>query len=248
MKDVLSQTLKKYVEIFLKEYSKYLDNNQIDLLKRINYDNIFSYMDIPLPFGITSFGRIYLSNQVENLLNSLKKMPNYNIKRENLHNKNISSYLKYICENGYNIEDFYQDFLMYYIFFMVVDSRFLNKGFINQEIKYLSIKYSIRCANLYAKEESLISKITFLSNETCRKILFMDSVNAYKYINDNYGFKYAEFLLDLEKTVKDESLNIWQNDYPGVNGFLNYADSYDKISYADAYDEILDFRVNNNLL
>ena len=152
MIDDLNKKLKKYVTIFINEYSDFLSIEQLEVLKSINYGNAITLDDISKPTGLVSLGKIYLPKNNE-LFENFKKMSNYNSKREDLYNKNMASYLEYMCENGYSIEDYYDDILMYFIFKMVIkNTSGMINGLINQEMKYLSIKYSIRIANLYPRE------------------------------------------------------------------------------------------------
>ncbi len=246
----LTNILKKYVTIFVNEYGDYLSREELEILKEINYDDAIKEEDINYPFGEISLGRICLSSISDELMNNLKNMPNYNTKRSLLHNKNLSSYLKYMCDNGYQKEDYYGDILMYFVFRLVIKnpSSFIN-GLINQEIKFLSIKYSLRMASLYPREEAVISKITpFLGIDTTRRILFMDRPTAFKYINDKHGYRFAFFVDEIENLINEEFNNNIKDEYQGYQGFLDYADDYDHISYGDVYNHILDFEVENNLI
>ena len=140
----LIEILKKDISIFIKEYSDFLDENQLEILKNIDYNNIFIFSDINIPFGTVYLDKIYISNTNIELINNLKKMPNYNSKRFPLINKNLSSYIKYMCDNGYDLINLYNDIIWYFIFSMVIkNNSFLIQGVINQEMKFLSIKYSI---------------------------------------------------------------------------------------------------------
>ena len=246
----LTNILKKYVAIFVNEYGDYLSKEKLESLKEINYEDAIKEEDMNNPFGLISLGRICFSNISNELIDNLKNMPNYNTKKSLLHNKNLSSYLKYMCDNGYQKEDYYEDILMYFVFRLVIKNKssFIN-GLINQEIKYLSIKYSIRAASLYPREEAIISKITpFLGIDAIRKILFMDKPTAFKYLNDNYGYRYAFFIDEIERLIDEEFNNSIKEEYPGYQGFLDYTIDYDNVSYGDVYNHILDFQVENNLI
>ena len=248
IENMLSELLKNYVIVFLEEYHSFLSNSQIEILKNIDYRKIISFTNTNVPFGMVDYDKIYLSNVSNTLIDNIKLMDEYNTKRYFLNNKNLSSYLKYICENGYNLLEYYSDVLMYFVFKLVIkDNSGFTNGLINQEIKFLSIKYSIRCANLYAKEEKVISKITpiFKAN-TIRSILFMDKVSRFKYLNDNYGLRYAEFIENISDMI-DKEFKSLDKDVSSYDGFLDYVSIYDKLSYIDAYDCILDFKAQNSL-
>ena len=250
MIEELNNILKKYVTIFINEYSSYLSKDQLESLKEINYDKAICFMDITRPFGVISLGQICLSKVSDELINNLRNMPNYNTKKTLLHNKNMSSYLKYMCDNGYSVLDYYSDILFYFVFDLVIKNHSgLVYGLINQEIKYLSIKYSLRLASIYAREEAVLEKVTpLLGIETCRKILFMDKASCFKYLNDNYGFRYANLISNIESLINNEYNNLEKKDYVGFQGFLDYTEEYDNISYGDVYNYILDFKVENNIL
>ena len=106
-KDFFKETLKKYIAIFILEYKKYLDKDQLDNLNSIDYDNIVTTVDTKYPFGVILFDKIHLSSSNEELIDSLKKMPNYNTKKYEARCKNLSSYIKYMCDNGYDLNNLY---------------------------------------------------------------------------------------------------------------------------------------------
>ena len=248
MKERLSNLLKKYVGVFINEYADYLSKEQLETLKKINYQDIINVYDLSVPFGVIQYGKIYMT-EVEPLMSNLKKMPNYNTQKSILHNQNLSSYLQYMCANGYDSIDYYEDILLYFVFFMVIKNNSgLIKGIINQEIRFLSIKYSLRFASLFAREEKVVSKITpVLKMDGCRKILFMDKASSFKYLNDNYGFRYATLVNHISDLIDSEFKLINEKEYSGFNGFLDYVNDYERIYYVDAYNEILDFEAQNSL-
>ena len=249
IENTLGEMLKKYVSIFINEYHSLLSKEQLETLKELNYNNIINFDNLEVPFGKVYFGKIYLSEISCDLINNLHNMEGFNSHKYDLNNKDISSYLQYMCDNGYSLLEYLGDILMYFVFDMVIKDKngFIN-GLINQEIKYLKIKYSIRSANLYAKEEKVVSKITpIFKLETLRKIMFMDRPTAFKYLNDNYGFRFAKLIDDIISLMDNQSQKINRKDYSGLEGFLNYADDYDNLVYSDVYNYLLDFEVENKL-
>ena len=249
MVDDLNKLFKKYVAIFINEYSDFLSKEQLEVLKTINYDNVITFDNIPRPLGMISLGKIYWPNSTS-IFKNFKSMPNYNTKKEELDNKNMTSYLKYMCDNGYDINDYYSDILMYFVFNLVIKSPSgLINGLINQEMKYLSIKYSIRIANLYAREEVITDRISpIIEIKDCRKMIFMDRASSFKYLNDNYGYRVAKLVLDIDDSIDDEYKKISLKEYPGNNGILDYIDDYDHLLYGDAYNCILDYETENSLV
>ncbi len=246
----LSVIFKKYVTIFLEEYAEYLSKEQLEILRNFNYEKAICLDSVDKPFGEISLGRVCLAKDSDELINKLKNMPNYNTVKSNLHNKNMSSYLKYMCDNGYSVEDYYCDILMYFVFKLVIKNNSgIIWGLINQEMKYLSIKYSLRLAFIYAREDAVVGKITpILGINTCRKLIFMDNSTAFKYLNEKYGFRYANLFNDVSILIDKSYIPLKNKEYDGFEGFLNYTEEYDKISYGDAYNCILDFKAENNLL
>ena len=249
MKNELIIMLKKYVLIFLNEYKDFLSKESIELLKNIDYENIFVFDDFNIPFGTVFLDKIYLCNSNNELINSLEKMSNYNSIKKPKNNKNLSSYLKYICDNGYNLLDLYSDILMYFVFSLVIkNDSFFTNGLINQEMHLLSIKYNLRIASLYAREEKIIERITHIFKfDVMRRILFMDNFACFKYLCDNYGYRYAKMLDDIRNLIDDECKKIDNKDYSGIKGLIEYTNDYDNISYGDVYNYLLDFEVNNTL-
>ena len=249
MIDDLNKLFKKYVSVFIEEYANYLSKDQLESLKDINFNNAIKLDSTTRPFGIISLGQVNLPNYSEELISNLKKMPNYDKHHSMLNNRNISSYLKYMCDSGYNSFDYYADILMYFVFKLVIKNNCgLINGLVNQEIKYLSIKYSFRFANLYPREEAISNKITpFLGMEGCRKIIFSDAATAFKYLNDTKGFRIANLVHNVETLIEDEYQVLSKNDYNGYRGFLDYATDYDHLTYGDVYNYILEFEVENEL-
>lgn len=249
MIDNLNNIFKKYIKIFIEEYAEYLSKDQLELLKDFNFDNAIKLDSTNRPFGIISLGQINLADYSDELINNLKKMPNYNTNKYELNNKNLSSYLKYMCDSGYNVIDYYSDILMYFVFKLVIkNTNGLINGLINQEMKYLGVKYSLRIAYLYPREEAIVNKITpFLGIEGCRKIIFSDSATAFKYLNDNMGFRVAKMVNEVEELIEDEYEKLNKKEYIGYDGFLNYASDYDHLLYGDVYNYLLDFEVENSL-
>ena len=96
MIDDLNKVFKKYVSVFIQEYADYLSVEQLELLRGINFDNAIKLDSTNKPFGIINLGQINLSDYSEELINNLKKMPNYNTSRYELNNRNLSAYLKYM--------------------------------------------------------------------------------------------------------------------------------------------------------
>ena len=98
---------------------------------------------------------------------------------------------------------------------------------------------------MYAREEKIVGKLSsILSYDVIRKILFMDKPSGFKYINDNYGFRYAELLNNIINLVDIEYKKI-NKDYSGIKGLIEYTNDYDNLSYSDVYNCILDFEADN---
>ena len=249
MIEELNSIFKGYIAIFIEEYASYLSKEQLELLKSINFNNAIKLDSTSKPFGIVSLGQINLSDYSKELIDNLKKMPNYNSRHTEIHNKNISSYLRYMCDSGYNLIDYYSDILMYFVFKLVIKNNTgLVNGLINQEMKYLSIKYSLRLAFLYPREDAITTKISpFLGMDGCRKIIFSDSATSFKYLNDNIGYRIAKLTYDVSLLIENEYNKLKIKNYEGYNGFLEYATDYDHLSYGDVYNYILDFQVENEL-
>lgn len=249
MIDELNKVFKEYVSIFIQEYTDYLSIEQLDLLKSINFNNAIKLDSTSKPFGIISLGQINLSDYSEELINNLKKMPSYNSKHDKLNNKNLTSYLRYMCDSGYSLLDYYSDILMYFVFKLVIkNSNGLINGLINREIKTLASKYSFRFANLYPREEAIVSKLTkFLDTDECRKIIFSDNATSFKYLNDNKGFRFAELIDNVQELIDDEYQELSNKDYNGYTGFLDYTVDYDNLSYGSVYNCILNYEAENEL-
>lgn len=246
---ILREKLKEYVKIFLHEYEAFLSKEQLEILRNINYETIISLDKVDNPLGDICYGKISLSEDMNSFFDNLKTMKEYNSKKYFLNNKNLSSYLEYMCHNGYSVLEYYQDILMYFVFYLVIKNKssFYN-GLINQEIKYLSIKYHLRFVNLYAKEEMLVEKITpIFKIDGMRKILFMDKTNCFKYISDYFGFRYAKMVEEINSLMEDKQEMIKKKDYQGIKGFLDYIDDYDSIIYGDVYNYLLDFEIENKI-
>lgn len=241
MKDKISALLKKYVSIFLKEYSSYLNKDQLMLLKNIDYNQIIKISDFSIPVGIINYSSIYLS---DNLLNIPKKN---NIKESWLNNKNYTGYLKYLNEIGCNTYEYYAHQLMFLVFKLVIgkESGLIN-GFINYEVNNLRRKYRFQAVNLYQREEVISRRvIKVLGREKVLKIMFMDMPSSFRYLNDYLGYRYADFYYRITFLVDKEYQKIRPDKYTNKDGLINYAKDYDKLLYGEAYNYLLDFNINN---
>lgn len=245
----LNELLKKYVSIFLDEYADFLDHEQLEILRDINYEKVIHFNELSYPLGIVNFNQIYLSNSIDGLIKAISNMPNYGSRSSYLNNKNYSSYLKYICDNGYTKDEYYADQLMYFIFKLVIKNNSgLIDGLINKEISYLSNKYRIRMVNLYKREEVIADKvIEFIGRDNARKVMFMDKTSAFKYLNGQEGYRYAELFYNVCNLVDDNYKVLFDKNYQGVSGIIDYAKDYDSILYGDVYNCLLDFSVKNVL-
>lgn len=242
MKNKISNLLKKYVNIFIKEYSSYLNKEQLETLKNINYEQVIKTNDFSIPVGIINYNSIYISN---NLLNIQKK----NNRESWINNKNYSSYLKYLNNVGCNTYDYYAHQLMFLVFKLVIgnDSGLIN-GFINFEVNNLRRKYNFQAVNLYKREEVISSKIIkVLGRERVLKIMFMDMPSSFKYLNDSLGYRYADFYYQLTLMVDNEYKKIKPDNYTNKDGLTKYANDYDKLLYGDAYNYLLEFNISNSL-
>ena len=244
----LKKLLQKFVALFVKEYGKFLDREQLETLRNIDYESIIHISKYDYPLGVVNLNQIYFTDQVDGLIDTMKTMEEYGHYNTFLNNKTFTSYLKYCRDNGYDTYTFYADQLMYLVFDLVVKNKsFLNKGFINLEIRTLSRKYHIQMPNLYSREERIAGRILkVLGRENILNILFKSNVDAYKYLCDNVGFRYGEMINIVTDLVDDSSEILRNKDYKGFKGFINYAKDYDGIEYGDAYNYLLDFYAENN--
>ena len=91
-----------------------------------------------------NLNQIYFTDQVDGLIDTMKTMENYGHYNTFLNNKTFTSYLKYCKDNGYDTYSFYADQLIYLVFDLVVKNKsFLNKGFINLEVRNIILSRRI---------------------------------------------------------------------------------------------------------
>lgn len=242
MEEKLGVLFKKYVKYFVKEYSDYLNKDQLEIIKNIDYNKVIKLTDNHLPVGIIDYSTIYVSRNLVHGNNSL-------VNTEWINNKNYMSYLKYINQLNYDTYHYYQDQLMFLLFKLVIDNDSgLINGFINYEVNNLRRKYNFQAVNLYKREEVISIKVVKLfGRDICRKIMFMDMPTAFKYLNDNLGYRYAEFYYQLTKLVDDVFDKVNKKSYDEPGGLLKYANDYDHLLYGDVYNYLLDFSINNSL-
>jgi hypothetical protein len=244
----LKESLKRYVAIFVKEYSKFLNREQLETLRNIDYDSIIHIDENNYPIGFVNLNQIYLNNKVDELVRTMKTMDNYGHYNTFLNNKTYTAYLKYARDNGYDSYAFYADQLIYLVFDLIVKNKsYLNKGFINLEVRNISRKYHIQLPNLYSREERIAGRILgVLERKHILNILFKNEVDAYKYLCENVGYRFAEMYADVTSLVDDNTSFLKTKDYTGFKGFINYAKDYDGIKYGDVYNYLLDFYAEND--
>ena len=237
---MLANNLKRFVNLFFQEYSKYLNKDQLETIKNINYDNIIHIDKLDYPLGITNLGQIYFNNADE-LMETMKKTDYYGSGNLTINNKNYTNYLQYMCEKKYNAYQYYSDQLLYMIFKLVRrDDSCLNNGLINYEITYLCYKYNIRIPNLYKKEEVIVERlIKIIGHEHLLNIIFKSYIDAYIYLNNNLGYRFAELYKNVYQML-DEN-NLVDKSYTGTQGYIDYARDYDDIGYGDALNCMLEF-------
>ena len=247
MEKSLIDLLKKYISIFIEEYSIYLDKEQLELLKNINYANIFEIADLSNPIGTVCLEKIQLPKSADDLIIAMKKMDNYGQNRHYTINHNCEAYLKSICDNGYDVYDYYANYLMYFVFKLIVkNDSIITDGFISNEILLLGDKYHFRCSNVFAREQFIAHKLsTIIGYSVCRNILFMDKPSAFRYLCEYKGYRYARLYNDISDFIDTKFKKIKKNDYQGFEGIITYAKDYDSISYGDIYNHLLDFEVDN---
>ena len=240
MKDKISALLKKYVNIFLKEYSSYLNKEQLILLKQINYNQIIKFANFSIPVGIINYSSIYLS---DNLLNIPKTNNKYII-----NNKNYTSYLKILNNNGCNTYEYYAHQLMFLVFKLVINQETgLINGFINYEINNLKRKYKFQAVNLYQREELIANKVrNVLGRDNVLKIMFMDMPSSFKYLNNILGYRYADYYYRVSLLMDNEYKKIRIDNYTSKDGLVKYARDYDSLLYGSVYNYLLDFSINNS--
>ena len=242
MREKLSGLLKKYVTIFMNEYANFLTKQQLQLLKSINYDKIIKMSDFSIPVGIINYDQIYLSNNLVNIPRTR------NVREGWLNNKNYTSYLKYLNNIGCDTYRYYSDQLMFLVFKLVIgnDKGIIN-GFINHEVNNLRRKYRFQAVNLYKREEIISNKVmNILGHDNCLRIMFMDMPSSFKYLNDNLGYRYADFYYQITMLVDHQYQKIQLDKYTTRDGLIKYANDYDKLLYGDAYNYLLDFSINNS--
>lgn len=241
MREKLSDLLKKYVTIFINEYAEFLNKQQLQLLKAIDYDKIIKISDFSIPVGIINYDQIYIS---DNLIN----IPRNNSLSVSLNNKNYTGYLKYINAMGCDTYQYYADQLMFLVFKLVIgnDNGIIN-GFINHEVNKLKQKYHFQAVNLYKREEVISNKVmNILGYDNCLRIMFMDMPSSFKYLNDHLGYRYADFYYQISLMVNYQYKKLRIDKYTSKDGLIKYATDYDNLLYGDAYNYLLDFSINNN--
>lgn len=239
----LISNLKRFVNLFFQEYSKYLDKDQLEIIKNIDYEHIIHINSSNYPLGMISYNQIFFSDSTDVLIETMKKMDNYGKGNNKINNTNFTSYLKYVCENGYDSYSYYMDQLLYLIFQLVrYDNSGLNNGFINYEIRYLSIKHRLRIPNIYRREEALAEKfIKLIGHENLLNIMFKSHIDGYIYLKDHLGYRYAELYDNVSNLVNESYQKLSEKDYSGFQGYVDYARDYDSIGYGDVYNCILEF-------
>lgn len=242
---LLNDLLKEYVNIFIDEYSNYLNKESLEILKNIDYDHIINFSNVSNPIGSINLDQIYLSDSINELITTMKNMDNYGQRKYYMNNRNYTSYLKYVCDNGYDAFHYYSDHLMYFVFKLVIPNNSgLINGLISQEVDYLSRKYNFSKVDLYSREHLIAQNFSKLfDNNISRKLIFMDKVSAFRYLSENVGYKYAKLFYDISNLIDSKYLKIQNKKYIGFDGVVNYAKDYDDTNYSEVYNHLLDFKV-----
>ena len=76
-------------------------------------------------------------------------------------------------------------------------------------------------------------------------MIFMDMPTSFKYISDNYGFRYAVLVNNIANLMDEEYKKIENKEYTGIQGLIEYTNDYDHLSYGEVYNCLLDFETEN---
>ena len=247
----LTSLFKKFLKIFVEEYTDYLTKDELEVLRDINLEKIIKIEKINNPIGVIYFNQILLSDNIEEEINKLTSSNRNKVINNRFHNNtNYKNYLKSISNLNYTSQDYYKDHLMYLLFKLVIqnDSGLVN-GLINREVSRLRNKYRFNQVNLYKREEVIANKmIDEIGLEAGKHLIFLDTASSYKYLNDTLGNKYAEYFNTLNNLVNNEYLKFREKELDEDSSLLNYAENYDSLLYGDCYNYQLDFELENHSL
>ncbi len=257
IKKILALKLEKYINIIIKEYHNYLSKEKINELQNINFLDTIEIADTGTITILVMDNKIYFPTEAVNVINKLKKHPQYNTDKNHkaYTNDNILTndntfidYINHAIIRGIEPLDYYLENLLHESFHIsgIVGVGVMSEAFTELKTRELALKYNLETSGCgYPKEVKLALKLqNILGEEIVNKIMFMNNIEEQlDYIDKTLGRETSNFYEQIYLEMKKEF-----NKYNATSQKDPYkkAKDYEQLDYSKVYDLLNSYEKNRN--
>lgn len=257
IKKIVALNLEKYINIIIKEYHEYLSQEQIQELQKINYnDNIF-ITDTGTITIIVKDKKLYLPTEAFNVINELKKNPNYGTNKEHkaytkeniLTNDNtFIDYINHAIIKGIDPLEYYLENLLHESLHIsgISGVGVMSEAFTELKTRELASKYDLKTSGCgYPKEVKIALELeNILGEKIVNKIMFIPNIgDQLKYIEETLGSETKEFYKQvyLEMTKEFNKYNAFS-----YKDIYEKTKAYEKLDYTKVNELTKNFKENKH--
>lgn len=267
VKENLTNKLKEYIPIIIKEYGKYMPIENLEKLKNISdYSSILQILDCGTINAFVNNDSIVMPLCANKVLDLASKIPGYGINKSHktynddnmiINNNTFFTYVLHVFISGTNAEGYYDDLLLHETMHFCGSggSDVIKEGITELLTRILAKKYNLRVNSCgYPKEIRLSYKLfEMFGEEAIYNLAFLNSLHEQiDYIISNIGSDAAVLYLKIYELANSEFHEKYYShmkEFNGIFGIIKKMDKYNKIDYSKVYSIIDDYehtKVNNN--
>ena len=258
----LTKELEKYIELIIKEYGKYIKQDDLNRLKSLK-----SYSDVivientgTISCFVDSFKKnIHFPILADKLLSKAKFVPGFGINKNNklydrnslvLNNNTFVDYIKHLFIKGATSEHFYRENLLHEtMHFCGSGGAYpLEEGLTEYYTRKLAQKYDLITTGAgYPKEVKIAHELEKIFGEECMSLYLFDGrgSRSIQYIIDNYGIQAKLFLMNIEHAMQaefEEKYYKKTKEFNGIMGPFKKIKAYETIDYSKVWKMIEDYK------
>ncbi|MBP3707628.1 MAG: hypothetical protein J6J36_03370 [Clostridia bacterium] len=246
--DKLCQSVKRYIELAIKEYGSYMKPEQLELLNNLKESNdIVRFNNDKTVSFFCMNDYIKIPRYAVGILKKLKWIPGFGANKKHkcykdgeiLNNTTYLGYLKHVIIAGLNYEQFCEESLPHEVIHLCGSGGWdpFREGLTELKARMLSIKYNLplsRCG--YNKEVAIVSAVQdILGEDLMSKIAFTpNEFEVMSFVVDKYGADVFEKLVQIRSKMRVvcSYKNVHSN---GILSPIKKILSYDKLDYSEVW-------------
>lgn len=260
----LTERIKEYISIIIKEYGEYIPKERLDYLNSIeDYSKILRIYDYKEVSAYANERNINMPLCADRLLNIASKVPGYGINKNHktynddnmvINNNTFLTYIKHVFISGTDAEGYYEDLLLHEVMHFCGSGggKVLEEGTNELLTRMLAKKYNLRTNSCgYPKEVKLVNELMECFGEkTIKRLAFIKyKEDRIDYLKNKLGEDAANLYSNVyEKTQKEfeDKYYSHMSEFKGATGLAKKVLFYDKIDYSKVYFLIDEYK--NNLV